>query len=414
MKPITLFDKSFLQSLSIDESVWFDHFFSPVICPLFYVETLADLHKINRSGRPPEQEVGIIADKFPEMHGTPNVQHVTACLGELLGQRVPMRGQILIPEGRPVKVEGQTGIVVEQTQESKAFSRWQNREFEKIERDQARVWREMLTNLDLDELGNRFKNLGINGRSCKSLEQAKKMAEQIVSSTDLKFDRMQLALQFLNISPEHNRNILGRWSVSNYPPLTRYAPYVAFVYKIELFFQISLAAHLISSKRPSNRIDVAYLFYLPFCTAFVSSDKLHRKCAPLFLRKNQNFFWGPDLKKGLGELDEYYKKLPKEEREKGILSFASDPPREGGLLIAKLWDEIFPGWRERKATNIAAGGLKNEELVKHLNKFSDAPSLSPEEVDFDLSEAESMTLKRSVNKRKGFWYQVPKDLEPEA
>ena len=139
MKPITLFDKSFLQSLSMDESVWFDHFFSPVVCPLFYVETLADLHKTNRSGRAPEQEVGIIADKFPEMHGTPNVQHVTACLGELLGQRVPMRGQILIPGGRPVKVEGQTGIVVEQTQESKAFSRWQNREFEKIERDQARV-----------------------------------------------------------------------------------------------------------------------------------------------------------------------------------------------------------------------------------------------------------------------------------
>ena len=43
--PIALFDKSFLQSLSLDESVWFDHFFLPVVSPLFFVETLADLTK---------------------------------------------------------------------------------------------------------------------------------------------------------------------------------------------------------------------------------------------------------------------------------------------------------------------------------------------------------------------------------
>ncbi len=45
MGPSALFDKSFLQSLSVDESVWFDHFFSANISPLFYIETLADLDK---------------------------------------------------------------------------------------------------------------------------------------------------------------------------------------------------------------------------------------------------------------------------------------------------------------------------------------------------------------------------------
>lgn len=55
MGPITLFDKSFLQSLSVDESVWFDNFFYPVVCPMFYVETLADLSK-STSKRSPLQE----------------------------------------------------------------------------------------------------------------------------------------------------------------------------------------------------------------------------------------------------------------------------------------------------------------------------------------------------------------------
>ena len=62
MGPATLFDKSFLQSLSLDEAVFFDHFFLPVISQLFYVETLADFEKRVREGRTPEQEVGIIAE----------------------------------------------------------------------------------------------------------------------------------------------------------------------------------------------------------------------------------------------------------------------------------------------------------------------------------------------------------------
>lgn len=58
MGPIALFDKSFLQSLNIDEAVWFDQFFIANISPLFYVETLADLDKEIRHGRTAEDVVG--------------------------------------------------------------------------------------------------------------------------------------------------------------------------------------------------------------------------------------------------------------------------------------------------------------------------------------------------------------------
>lgn len=76
MGPIALFDKSFLQSLSLDESVWFDHFFYPTICPLFYVETLADLTKsVGPSGRTAEDVVRIIADKTPVLSGGPCMHH---------------------------------------------------------------------------------------------------------------------------------------------------------------------------------------------------------------------------------------------------------------------------------------------------------------------------------------------------
>lgn len=97
MGPIALFDKSFLQSLSIDESVWFGHFFMPVVCPLFYVETLADLEKQVRAGRTPEDEVRIIADKFPDQSAYPCAHHDSLVLGELHGHPVPMTGQRVLP-----------------------------------------------------------------------------------------------------------------------------------------------------------------------------------------------------------------------------------------------------------------------------------------------------------------------------
>ena len=85
MGPVALFDKSFLQSLSVDESVWFDHFFLPVVSPLFFVETLADLAKQRKGGsRAPEDEVRIIADKTPSLSGAPCVHHAQMCIANLL------------------------------------------------------------------------------------------------------------------------------------------------------------------------------------------------------------------------------------------------------------------------------------------------------------------------------------------
>src|SRR5882757_390688 len=129
MGPTTLFDKSFLQSLSVDESVWFAHFFYPVVCPLFYVETLADLEKAMRNGRTPEQEVGTIAEKFPEASAAPCPHHMSLAVSDLLGSPVPMTGQIPRDGGRSVEVAGKRGVVYDQSPTEEAFSRWTRGQF---------------------------------------------------------------------------------------------------------------------------------------------------------------------------------------------------------------------------------------------------------------------------------------------
>lgn len=412
MGPITLFDKSFLQSLSVDESVWFDHFFIANVCPLFFVETLADLEKSVRNGRTPEQEVGVIADKFPEMHGTPNVQHVHACIGELLGHPVPMTGQMLVAGGKVVKAGGETGVVFDRSPEAEAFDRWYKHKFLDVERMYARDWRETVTNLDLVAMAETFRNLGIDGKSCNNLEKAKELAEQVVCAGDKPFDRMKLALLFLNVPQQYHRQILERWGLLNYPPLDRYAPYVSHVLTVEIFFQIALAAKLISTDRPSNRVDIAYLFYLPFSLMFVSSDKLHRRCAPLFLRQDQQFIWGPDLKEGLNAINQHYSQLPESEKARGVMSFGF-PPKEGDFLISKIWDYHFRTWRNKQEIDLSDPKIKHEEIAKHISKFTKAPVLAPEEIDFDQTDTDSLTLERSVRRKKGSWLQVSNDI-PDA
>lgn len=196
MGPIALFDKSFLQSLNVDESVWFDHFFLANVSPFFYVETLADLAKTFEPPRTPEQQVRAIAEKFPEMNGRPCAFHATLALGNLAGRPVPMTGQIPLFGGRRVKVGNRTGVVFGESPEAQAFSRWQMGEFHIIEREFASIWRRSLSTLDLDAISKSFREIGIGGESSRTLAEAKDVASRVVADPNKAQQLIELALFF--------------------------------------------------------------------------------------------------------------------------------------------------------------------------------------------------------------------------
>ena len=256
MGPITLFDKSFLQSLSLDEAVWFDAFFIPVICPIFYVETLADLAKA-RKDRTAESAVRIIAQKTPELSGGPCMFHQELAAGNLLGYDVPMDARIPRPGGRYVTGGGQSGIVYDESPEMKAYARWQDEQFFEVERSFATGWRKILEAADLNEIAKGLRRLGVDGKSCNSLEQAKEMAQEIVDSSSNPYERLEMAVQFFHIPQQHYSTLIERWKALGQPVISAFAPYAAYVLTVEIFFHISVAANLISSERPSNRTDIA-------------------------------------------------------------------------------------------------------------------------------------------------------------
>jgi hypothetical protein len=226
-------------------------------------------------------------------------------------------------------------------------------------------------------------------------------------------DQLNLALGLLEIPPEYDFHLFGRWATQGRASLKRFAPYAAHVVAVELFFRIALGAALIGTADTNNRTDVAYLFYTPFCHLFVSSDSLHRRCAPHFLRADQSFVWGLDLKMDLNRLINLYAARPEEEKEHGLMRLAPTPPVDDEGLIVQLWDRyLLPSWRDQAT---AAPQPRDPEhdagLVAHSNRLADAPGIPRDEMDFDPADAEFVQIQRLVTKRRGGWWQLPKDLK---
>lgn len=407
MGPIVLFDKSFLEALNVDEAVLFDYFFYPVICPVFYVETLGDLEKPQNRGRRPEDVVGSIAYKSPQMHGGPNTFHHTLVVRNLIGQDVPMRGQIVVSHGIPVVVAGERHVVFKPSPEREAFDRWQRGEFEQVERLHARQWREQLRTLDLKLVAARAANYGLDLNRCKTLEDAKAFAEQVIQNLPPEA-QVRFALDKFDLAAQERNEAMTAWSELGRLKLKQFAPYAYFVLRLQLFFEIALASGKISTERPSNFNDLGYLFYLPFSMVFVSSDRLHRACAPLFLRPEQEFLWGQDLKTDLRANHDALMQLPEADRLRGLISL--HPLPHPGSQIAMLHERLL---RKRQDGPFAPDIERVDELtakVQRLRRAADAPpSTNP---SFAQGEADSITIERMLFKRRGSWYQLPHDYEP--
>jgi len=172
-----------------------------------------------------------------------------------------------------------------------AFARWQQGDFLGVERDFAQRWRSALSTMDLTSFYPIVRSLGGGKTKLGDFAEARALAEQMVRGDGRRYTTLKVAFEMLGIRPNERPGILKRWKQAGGPSLQEFAPYAAYNLTVDLFFYLCLDAGLISSERPSNRVDVAYLYYLPFCMIFTSGDKLHRKITPLFQWSRFLAFW---------------------------------------------------------------------------------------------------------------------------
>lgn len=278
MGPITIFDKSALQALSMDEAVWFDAFFYANVVPVFYVETLADLEKQVAEGRTPEAVVGMLADKTP-YKAVSNVHHRQLVLSELAGHKfekaMTLHQPVIAAGDTKQATDGSVGLHVDESPEAAALMRWRSHEFLEIERVAAKGWRAELAQHDPAHLVGVLRNILPSDAKFSDLEQLKSFIDSFCSSSELAV--LALALDVLAVPKDYRQVALHRWRSEGQPPLNRLAPYSTHVFKVDLLFYLGIDRGFISGERASNKVDMAYLYYLPFAMVFVSGDRLHHR-----------------------------------------------------------------------------------------------------------------------------------------
>lgn len=409
--PTIIFDKSLLQSLSEDESVWLDAFYYSIITPLFYVETLADLTKKTEL-KSSEDIVRIIANKVPEMGSSPTIHHRELSIGNLLGFEVGSSRRPILRGGKSYILNNKRGVVYDEHPELQALQRWRKQEFLEIERDIASLWRVSLAEFDYDYFLNLIQTiLGPDFKKPKSLEEAFDFATKIVQGQGHRYKTLQLLKNLININNEAFKKIVSIWNQKEMVSIEDYAPYAAHVLKVDIFFILCTSSGLISRDRKSNRADIAYIYYLPFTNIFTSSDKLHKRIVPLFMESDQRFIWGKNLKEDLLKLDQYYDKLKsKEEKKEGVYSFTWYPPDDDNFLTTIMWDNLRPNWRlsdnlpDNK--NLSQKQKIPDGLKEHIKKaYEEIKKQKGQDLPpgFDLETANDVILKRKVRGRKGKW-----------
>jgi hypothetical protein len=404
MGPIIIFDKSTLESLSPDEAMWLDNFYLANITPLFFVETLADLEKNMRSGRTPEKVVGSLAYKTPDMHSKPNTHHSLLLEAELMaGHKIDMEyGRPHITGGKVTELDGKTGVIFQPSPEEEALSRWEKYDFIALERLFAKRWRKELSNIDLEKNYKLFQKFFPLGKP-KIFADVKQFVDFYINGPDQE-TVLVFGLTLIGVSLSAQDEILARWRAQGKTPIHEFAPYFTHVYSVDLFFNFGVAADLIGRNRPSNKIDIAYLYYLPFCMVFTSNDHLHAKIVPFFLRENQTFISGRDLKADLGKLDKFYDDYPDDVKEQGVTSFAIYPPKDSSFLTAQLWDKhMSPTWRDRDPTfKPRTDSAFAQKIAEEMRQPEKAPPIS-NGTTFSLDDADHIIIRRSVRARKGKW-----------
>ena len=192
----------------------------------------------------------------------------------------------------------------------------------------------MISRIDLDTISAQVLRALGPWREPTSLEDARALTDTIIDNLDPEW-LLRFGLNLLGV-PENADLVVRTWIADGRKPLRSYRQYFLHMLSINIFFSLVLPAQLLRKVKPSHQIDLAYLYYLPFCAVFSSRDNFHVEVAPLFLRPVQRFIHGDALKADLKKLNEKFLALSEEERDRGLLGFATGPPDDPECLTTQL------------------------------------------------------------------------------
>ena len=334
MGPTILLDKSTLQSLSWRELHFLYAYYYLNIPPVLLIEIYSDKIKFPDDKIRSESKVKEIANKLFSIGDKQiNAHYSKIAIMSLLGYPVEMKGR---PITHKVPFIARNGTaLLEESPEEKVLKRLQNGEFLENEQIFAEVWRNTTRGYDLNTVKQNLKKIHKKTRKVNSYDDLNILVEELLDIHSNQIYYIRWTIQDLDLIGGLEKKVLERWQKSNYRTFKSFAPYAYYFFKVNFAFQLGLLNNLNSfGTKPTNGIDLEYLYYLPFTEVFSSGDKFLIKFSKIFLNKNQYFITRDDLKEDLKNIYEYFNENPEKDN--------SYPPENKNSFTYQLWQKYRP------------------------------------------------------------------------
>lgn len=381
-------DKSTFQSLSFDELFRLSCYYKHIITPVLTMEILGDLKKEAHEGKAlPEDRVKDFANKLFPMETVVNLHYKVLLNGDLLGNPISFDGRPHVGIKKAVASEsGMRGYLIEETEEEKSIYKWKDGNFTEADHELSALWRMSTTQEDLLERLKKSLSTDVT-RKFANFHELNKFVIEIISSPATQEFLLISLLQNYDIDALTSVQIFGRWNQEGRPLIKDFAPFAFHCLKVDILFLYGLTSGLIGT-RPTNRVDLEYLYYLPFGNIFTSNDKVHKNLVPLLIQDYQEFIVGTDLKEDLKNIVAFLGNLKIEERQ----IFKNVPPIIDSSITFQLWKKFF-NYPEKSNWNRVISESEKEMMKEKIKEFSRA--LDGETINLKSSEDAEFVVKKS-------------------
>jgi len=353
------------------------------------MEILGDLKKEAQEGKaPPKDRVKDFAKKLFPMETVVNLHYKVLLKGDLLGNPISFDGRPHVGIKKAVASEsGMRGYLIEETEEEKSIYKWKDGNFTEADHELSALWRMTTTEEGLLERLKKSLNPDSTIKFADFQELNKFVIEIITSPATQEFLLISL-FQNYDIDAMTSVQIFGRWNQEGKPLIKDFAPFAFHCLKVDTLFLFGLTSGLIGT-RPTNRVDLEYLYYLPFGNIFTSNDKVHKNLVPLLLQDYQKFIVGPELKEDLKNIVAFLNTLEIEERRK----FKNVPPIIDSSITFQLWKEYF-NYPEKSNWNREISEREKEMMKEKMKEFERA--LDGESINLESGEDAEFVIKKSL------------------
>jgi hypothetical protein len=215
----------------------------------------------------------------------------------------------------------------------------------------SKRWRESTRAFSLERLRNStFRNSDI-----QTFESLMLAVDNLCDERSRQLENLQWIIVEAGVEEQTGIAIFNRWLALGMPPLKHFAPFADCCLRVFAAFYMGLANDLLST-RSTNRIDLEYILYLPFCKVFCSCDHFHLTFAPFFLQPDQDVVDGRVLKNDLRQIRNYFDSLTEQDRKAYRDRFGLYPPDLDNSFTNMVWSKHMKPRSEYKRLKLDANG----------------------------------------------------------